>query len=277
MIPPLKFVENSDKSIRHLEWAGILKLVFNGDRKAMYKAYPAFQTPSVTWQNHFTLETNSATDAFKDKPKRDTKALYLRIQGGEIQTLDELYTAIDFVSGPTLNKAQVNAAKKVVGQRGYQKEKLGEDFIYNDTLISQAKALANVELAATQPSDADLYAIIKPLDGVAELTDGQRINLVALIRKRLIKFTAIDTVEAAIARTKDRAAALLWLQIKAHHRLGDIPFKLGQTRVIELIGGSATKVNAACTVLVECGAIKKLSSGVKGKAGNPAAQYKRLV
>ena len=299
MTPPLRYLKHTNFSLRYLEWVGLLKLLFEEDQFRMRDAYRLLYPPNpeeslseqydiyndaMSWSYHFHDEVSkmlkkdrAGFPSRKDQPIRDRYALYKRIFSGEIKTLDELYTAIDFVSGPTLNKAQVNAAKKVVGQRGYQKEKLGEDFISNNTLISQAKALANFELAATQPSDADLYAIIKHLDSVAELTYGQRSNLIAFIRKRLSKFTAIDTVEAAIARKKDRAAALLWLQIKAHHRLGDIPFKLGQTRVIELIGGSATKVNAACTVLVECGAIKKLSSGVKGKAGNPAAQYKRLV
>ena len=268
--------QHPDKSITHLEWHGLYVLKFNKSHMAFEDANPTFYK-SGYYPDHFNAEISSATEAFRDTHKHVKKALYLSI-GKEITTLERLYEELGWLTKPKLKGQALKDAKVRVGQREYQRDKLGDAFV-DPALASKAKRLANAELAKSNPDDAKLDAIIEGLvsDHGADLSDAQRITLKdQIIRPRLEKFNALDKVEASIAASKNKAACLLWLQIKHNHLLGD-EFVLGQKVVVEYASVTAKDVSAVRDHLVALGAIQKLQDGKRGSATKRASIYKRLV
>ena len=170
-----------------------------------------------------------------------------------------------------------------LAQATYRKQQLGPAYVDDKPLYSAVKALATPKLAMSNPSNVELDELILTLDGVAKLSDEQRVSLREnTLRPRLDKFNAQGLVEAAIVAhaeqmdTGGKALAFLWLKLK-HTYLKDDIIVMSQDQIAKFACISKAHAGPAMKVLLKLGAIEQISKARRNSFDATAAKYRRLV
>jgi hypothetical protein len=276
------FNNHSDLPTRYIEWLAIFQLVFKGDREAMRLAYnDGYADVGLGLADSFHKATKKVSQHPRDKSKRDLLSLK-----GSVFTKGQTFDAFMVEMRKRRRRITVKD-KKVAGQtmarEAYQRQELGPAYVDDKPLYSAVKALATPDLAERHLSDAHIDELILTLDGVAELSDEQRVSLREnTLRPRLDKFNAQGLVEAAIVAhaeqmaTGGKALAFLWLKLK-HTYLKDDMIVMSQDQIAKFAGISKAHAGPAMKVLLKLGAIEQISKARRNSFDATAAKYRRLV
>jgi hypothetical protein len=276
------FNNHSDLPTRYIEWLAIFQLVFKGDREAMRLAYnDGYADVGLGLADSFHKATKKVSQHPRDKSKRDLLSLK-----GSVFTKGQTFDAFMVEMRKRRRRITVKD-KKVAGQtmarEAYQRQELGPAYVDDKPLYGAVKALATPDLAERHLSDAHIDELILTLDGVAELSDEQRVSLREnTLRPRLDKFNAQGLVEAAIVAhaeqmaTGGKALAFLWLKLK-HTYLKDDMIVMSQDQIAKFAGISKAHAGPAMKVLLKLGAIEQISKARRNSFDATAAKYRRLV
>lgn len=234
--------------------------------------YPDYERSYRLWQDHFANES-------KNKPKNIKQQLYLRIVNRDLKSLDEVYAELRTLTKPKDRGKSLKNVKQKTAQKSYAKERDGQAFIDNDALISSAKYAAQ-ELAFTNATHQNIAAkandLAKRHNPQENLNEDQRNNLVDLIDRRIVKFEAMDRVEAVIIETRDKNLLFLWVKIKRHYLVGETMVK-SQTEWSQFSRCRNAIIPDLFKELIQLGALQKIQRGKQGSTTGRASSYKRLL
>jgi hypothetical protein len=238
----------------------------------MYWTYPDYERSYRLWQDHFADET-------KSKPKNIKQKLYLRIVNRELTSLDDVYVELQNLTKPKHRGKALKHLKQKMAQRSFAKERDGKAFIDNDALISSAKYTAQ-ELAFTNANREKIAAKARDLvliHGAREdLNEDQTNNLVDLINRRIVKFEAMDRVEAIITEKRDKNLLFLWVNIKLHYLVGDTMVK-SQTEWSQFVGCQNAIIPELFKDLIKLGALQQIQKGKQGSTSGRESSYTRVL
>ena len=267
-----KYFKHTDLCIRFLEW------------KALNKADPTNPELKVDnlsdWSNHFY-------EFAKDWQKQ----LGNRLSAHGKFALSDFYEEIERgiyaipqekkpLARPAIRRSLAYQAneRKAQGRRTYQKAKLGDAFVENDTLISAIKLKAK-ELSDTRdPSESFLNEVSKLASELSEtpLSDDQLKAMSDLVSNEISKHQALDRAEAKLIDLDDKNAWFLWGKIKRNHTK-ESTFTLSARQVADYASVSKDSGTKLVKQLIKAGVIQQLSKGKSSKTERIAGLYQRLL
>jgi len=203
MIAP-KYFEHENQCIKFLEWKALEK--FTGIPS--YKQYPEHSQRYGFWADHFT-----------DNKTQWQHSLYVETMNGTIPALDDFYKKLEARLKGRKPKALGAQERKIQSQREYQKEKLGDAFIDNDSLISATKLKAK-ELSNTRTPGEDFTPEASALASELSetpLSDDQIKALSGLLSSEITKYQALNAAETKLIDSDNKNAWFLWGKIKRNH------------------------------------------------------------
>ena len=262
-----KYFDHPDKCIRYLEWNAI-KLVFDGNGKQHHDYFDAYSQSWMYWADHYSAKRSDAH-----------KQIMTASNDGTYRSIDEFYKSISNLLKPKKRGKALKDAKKRTAQKSYQQDKLGDDFIDNNDLISaakiEAKALCDSQASVddVQSKAAELASLHTDGEG---LSDGQMAVLINLIQRQIDKHMRPNNIEAKIIDADDKNLWFMWGKIKRTYPLGDT-FVLPTSAAAKLGGCSKTSVAPVMKELEKLGAITRTQKGARGANSGRAAIYRREV
>ena len=266
--PVPKYFDTDNKLLAHLEWLAILYIVFKGNNQDMSAAYPAFEQRQLYWIDPFN---QNATD--------DLKAIKKAILQKSLPSLDDFYTSLKPASKPKPRGKMLKDKKKRTGQKAFQKEQLGDDYIDHDQMIATAKRAASVLInmrATAELIEDRAFEIEQEFSDEIQLTDGQKKTLRKVITDQIDKLMHPDNVEAKLIDTADKNVWYMWGRIKRQYAVGET-FDWSTQRATQECSCSKTTVPNVMKALVKAGAITLVQSGKAGSRSGRAAIYRREI
>jgi hypothetical protein len=261
-----QFTEHPDKAIRFVEYQALLRLVYSGDTRALLEAHPEVEGRWPYWQ-----------DYYHSKPHKKHKELMSELMAGVYPTIDNFYVGIKKLLKPAIKGKALRDKKKRTAQKEYQKEKLGEAYIDNDELISQARKVA-LELADTGADEEAINIKVKVLAEMytwdAPLSDIQLENLTDFVKAKIEKHLKLDRIEAKILDARDKNLYYMYGQIKRKINVGDM-IELGLVSAAKLGGCSRTYVKPVLSKLERLGFITCTQKGKQGSQTYRSSIYRR--
>ena len=261
-----QFTEHPDQAIRFIEYHALKKLVYSGNITKLYEAHPKFEGRWQYW-----------ADYYNSKPHKKHKDFMAELMAGAYPTIEDFYIGIKKLLKPTIKGKALRDKKKRTAQKEYQKEKIGEAFIDNDELISQARKVA-LELA---DSEADEDAVIIKVKVLAEmyawhdpLSDIQLQNLTRFVKVKIENHLKLDRIEAKILDAKDKNLYYMYGQIKRKTNVGDT-IELGLESAARLGGCSRTYVKPVLSKLERLGFLTCTQKGKQGSQTFRSSIYRR--
>lgn len=262
MITP-KYFEHEDQCIKFLEWKALEK--FTG--LPSYKQFPEYSQRWGFWADHFNF-----------KKKQWHHSLYVETMNGTISTLEDFYKKLEARLKGRKPKALGAQERKKQSQREYQKEKLGDGFVDNSTLISAIKLKAK-ELSNTRTPDEDFVSEASALAlelSETPLSDDQIKVLSSLMSSEISKYQALDIAEAKLIDSDNKNAWFLWGKIKRNYPK-DSKFTLSAREVAAHVQCSKDLATKLTKELLKAGLIRKLSPAKQSKTERIAALYIRCI
>ena len=262
-----KYSEHPDICIRHLEWAALYCIIFESSWKKMGETLPKYDRRAFYW-----------VDPFNSKAKDIHKSLKQRLYLKSITTMDEFYLELDKILKPKPLGKALKDKKQRTAQSAYQKEQLGDAFIDNAQLLSQAKHSA-FQLAEDN-SDRDM--IVERANELArehskeELSSIQINTLISYIETQVNKHLKLDRVEASIIDTDDKNVVFMWNKIKRRYVKNDT-FAWTNELAAKEAHCSKSNVKTIMKKLEKLGAIKCIQRGKRGSFTRRANLYRREV
>ena len=261
-----QFTEHPDQAIRFIEYHALKKLVYVGNITKLYEAHPKFEGRWQYW-----------ADYYNSKPHKKHKDFMAELMAGAYPTIEDFYVGIKKLLKPAIKGKALRDKKKRTAQKEYQKEKIGEAFIDNDELISQARKVA-LELA---DSEADEDAVIIKVKVLAEmyawhdpLSDIQLQNLTRFVKVKIENHLKLDRIEAKILDAKDKNLYYMYGQIKRKINIGDT-IELGLVSAAKLGGCSRTYVKPVMFQLEKLGFLTCIQKGKQGSQTFRSSIYRR--
>ena len=261
-----QFTEHPDQAIRFIEYHALKKLVYSGNITKLYEAHPKFEGRWQYW-----------ADYYNSKPHKKHKDFMAELMAGAYPTIEDFYVDIKKLLKPAIKGKALRDKKKRTAQKEYQKEKIGEAFIDNDELISQARKVA-LELA---DSEADEDAVIIKVKVLAEmyawhdpLSDIQLQNLTRFVKVKIENHLKLDRIEAKILDAKDKNLYYMYGQIKRKTNVGDT-IELGLVSAAKLGGCSRTYVKPVLSKLERLGFLTCTQKGKQGSQTFRSSIYRR--
>ena len=192
--------------------------------------------------------------------------------------MDEFYSLIDKLLKPKLLGKALKDKKQRTAQSAYQKEQLGNAYIYNNKLLSKAKQSA-LQLAEDN-ADKDMI-VARANELVKEhsnetLSPEQLDTLINLIERQVDKHLRLDRVEASIIDTDNKNMYFMWGKIKRQIVKKD---KFAWTDAVAAKEAHCSKgdVKVIMKKLEKLGAIKCIQKGKSGSFTRRANLYRREV
>ncbi len=262
-----KYFEHPDFLIRHLEWSALLCIVYKKDMRKIEEAMPNYNQRPYYWQDYFT-----------DKAKEKHHQLRIKLHTKEILTMEEFYKALDkFLKPKPLGKA-LKDKKKRTAQSTYQQERLGNAFIDNKVLLSQAKQSA-FQLAEDN-ADKDMITaraneLIKEYSNDS-LSREQQNTLINYIEAQVNKHLKLDKVEASIIDEDNKNIYFMWGKIKRRYVKGDT-FVWTNDVATKAAHCSKSEVGKIMNKLEKLGAITCIQKGKRGSFSRRANLYRREI
>ena len=261
-----QFTEHPDKAIRYIEYRALKKLVYSGSTNDLLEAHPEIAGRWFHWQ-----------DYYNSKPHKKHKDFMAELMAGAYLTIEDFYIGIKKLLKPAIKGKALRDKKKRTTQKEYQKEKIGEAFIDNDELISQARKVT-LELA---DSEADEDAVIIKVKVLAEmyawhdpLSDIQLQNLTRFVKVKIENHLKLDRIEAKILDAKDKNLYYMYGQIKRKINIGDT-IELGLVSAAKLGGCSRTYVKPVMSQLEKLGFLTCIQKGKQGSQTFRSSIYRR--
>ena len=186
----------------------------------------------------------------------------------------------DPVTKPASNedvKLIIKNKEKKNTRRAYAKVRDGKAFVDNDRLLFECNELAK-RLAFRSVSDE---AIAQKLEHHASvlnqmLTTAQNKNLVEYIKNKIAKHEAVNKVEAAILRQRDKNLWYLWGIVKLECLVGEtVCMSLSQWPSIAQL--RKQDVSKYLDKLVSLNALERVVTGERGTNRMKASIFRRLV
>ena len=263
-----QFTEHPDQAIRFIEYRALMKLVYSGSTNNLLKAHPEMAGRWLHWQ-----------DYYNSKPHKKHKDFMTELMAGAYPTIEDFYVGIKKLLKPAMKGKALSDKKKRTAQKEYQKEKLGEAYIDNDELISQARKVA-LELA---DMNANEEAVINKVKVLAEmyawhdpLSDIQLQNLTSFVKVKIENHLKLDRIEAKILDAKDKNLYYMYGQIKRKINIGDT-IELGLVSAAKLGGCSRTYVKPVMSKLEKLGFLTCTQKGKQGSQTFRSSIYRREV
>ena len=261
-----QFTEHPDQAIRFIEYHALKKLGYDGSTNQLCAAHPVFEGRWQYW-----------SDYYHSKPHKKHRELMTELIAGVYPTIDDFYVGIKKFLKPAIRGKALRDKKKRTAQKEYQKEKLGEAYIDNDELISQARKVA-LELA-DMGADEDAVSIkVKVLAEMyswdAPLSDIQLENLTDFVKAKMEKHLKLDRIEAKILDARDKNLYYMYGQIKRKINVGDT-IELGLVSAAKLGGCSRTYVKPVLSKLERLGFLTCTQKGKQGSQTYRSSIYRR--
>ena len=260
------YIKHHDLSIRFIEAQAIRKFIYNGNAFKMY-------------ENHEDIEKGWAhwAEAYSSKASQNQRALMKDLNSGVYQEIDSFYDSLKELLKPKPRGKALKDKKKRTSQKAFQKESLGDAFIDNNQLISEAKK-ASLDLA---DANADQPTIILRAKVLAELyshdaplTDEQLQTLIDLMNNQIDKHLKLDRIEAKILDQNNKNLYFMYGKIKRKVTVSET-IELGLTSASKLCGCSRTDVKPILKELEKLGFIKCIQKGKQGSTLGRSSIYRR--
>lgn len=280
MKPELLYTEHPFSALRYFEWAAVERLYAVPNGKKMHTLYP--DLPFSFWIQEFS--------GFKGKVNRSprTKDAWVAKDIGrigpdkELNTLEKVYAHIEAQLKPKLKGEALKDAKRTMIQREYQLEALGDAYVDNGKLVSEAKTACRA-IAAEGGSPEAVQALIDQEASRLEevycdeaLNNAQRETLRNTIMQPIVdELMAVGVLERRLLEGKEKQAYFLWGHIKAKCAVGD-QLELGQNTYKEWCGGDSKAHRKNLQVLEKLKAVR-VDWGKKGVGTQKATLVKRLL
>jgi hypothetical protein len=199
------------------------------------------------------------------------------LNSGVYQDIDSFYASLKELLKPKPRGKALKDKKKRTSQKAFQKESLGDAFIDNNQLISEAKkaSLYLADANADQPTIilrakvlAELYSHDAPL------TDEQLQTLIDLINNQIDKHLKLDRIEAKILDQNNKNLYFMYGKIKRTINAGET-IELGLASASKLCGCSRTDVKPTLKELEKLGFIKCIQKGKQGSTLGRSSIYRR--
>ena len=263
-----QFTEHPDQAIRFIEYRALKKLVYSGNITKLYETHPKFEGRWQYW-----------ADYYNSKPHKKHKDFMAELMAGAYPTIEDFYVGIKKLLKPAIKGKALRDKKKRTAQKEYQKEKIGEAFIDNDELISQARKVA-LELA---DSEADEDAVIIKVKVLAEmyawdapLTNIQLENLIDFVKVKIEKHLKLDRIEAKILDAQSKNLYYMYGQIKRKTNVGDT-IELGLKSASDLGACSRSDVKSIMSQLEKFGFLTCIQKGTQGSQTFRSSIYRREI
>lgn len=272
--PKLLFVDYPDKSLGHIEYMALVKLYLRPNKLTIEDDYPEIENRCGYW-----------SDAFFAVQKKDSNDWRVKLYVQVVNTAKTFEEAQDMIRAEVrVDHKQsggegFKSKKKIGVQSAFQQERLGDDYIMNNDLVSAAK-YACVQLASDWAEISEVEQVAAKLEAQhceEPLTDGERHTLLNEIMLPFIeKLKTPSLVESKILESGDKKLYFLWGRIKQHCPIsGEID--LAQSQVIKLASVSARDALDLVNDLVKLGALELVRKPKKGSLTGKGGKYRRLV
>ena len=260
------FTAHPDKAIRFLEVHALKKLVYAGRSTDLYKMHPDIAKGWPYWADHYHA-----------KAKKTHKDFMRDLNSGVYPTIDDFYEGIKKLLKPVPKGKALRDKKKRTAQKAYQQDKLGDAFIDNTPLLTEARIAAR-ELGHNDADEitvstkakvlAEMYSWDKPL------TKDQLETLTNYIQAQMDKHLKLDIIEAKILDMKDKNIYYMYGQIKRMAAVGDT-IELGLQSASKLGKCSRSYVKPVLSQLERLGFLTCVQKGKQGSQTFRSSLYRR--
>ena len=261
-----KFFDTPDKCLFYLESQALQYIQFK-DNNAEYRR--------LINEGGLTIRIALSTENFSKTATPEHTDLVKRIRNNDFKTLDDFYKNLGSRGKPRPRGKLLKDLKKRTNQTQFQKEKLGNAFIENKLLLSEAKKVA-FELAEIDADNALVQTTALKLSkqfSTEPLSEAQMITHFDFIERQISKHLKLDRVEAKILDEDNKDLYFMWGKIKRRYTKGDA-FTLPTGQVSKLVHCSKSEIVPIMKKLEKIGAIKRIQEGKAGPNSNRAALYR---
>lgn len=262
-----RFFNSRNKPLAWIEWVAIEKILYSGQSEDMQRAFIAFAQQKDEWalqfQRRASLEQRKLLDAVKKE---------------QIAFLEVFYQEADKLLKPRPRGKALRDKKKRTAQKAYQRQRLGEAFIDNPALLSDARKMA-FELAEDNASRQQVTEKVTQLILAHQFltpTDGQITTLFDYVERQMAKHLSLERIEAAIIDTEDKNLVFMWCKIKRRYAKYD-SFVWPTEVAARNCKCSKSEVRPIMQKLEKLGAIQRIQAGKPGPFSKRAALYRRQI